>query len=65
VLITDGIANTPIIPGANIKKEIKDMCNVVKEQGIITLVVDISKEGAEIAHDIADWCEGTYYHQPI
>ena len=65
VLITDGTANTPTIPGANIKKEIKDMCNVVKEQGIITLVVDISKEGAEIAHDIADWCEGTYYHQPI
>ncbi|MBU2496192.1 MAG: VWA domain-containing protein [Candidatus Omnitrophica bacterium] len=65
VLITDGTANTPTVPGTDIKMEIKRMCGIVKEQGIITLVADISKEGAELAHDVADWCEGTYYHHPI
>jgi magnesium chelatase subunit D len=65
VLITDGTANTPTAPGTDVKKEIKRMCMIVKEEGIISLVVDISKNGAELAKDIADWCEGTYYHQSI
>jgi magnesium chelatase subunit D len=65
VLITDGTANTPISPGTNIKKELENVCKVVKKYGIISLIVDISKKGSELAKDVADWCEGTYYHHPI
>lgn len=65
VIVTDGTANTPMLPGQGIRTELKGMCNAVRNNGVVTLVVDISEGGSELARDIAQWCQGSYYHQAV
>ncbi len=62
ILVTDGTANMPIVPGEDIENEIKKTCESIKRVHIPTLVIDVSKTGSELAGKIANICSGVYYH---
>ena len=61
-LITDGTANMPMDVGGNIEREISNICRRLEAEHVNALVIDISEEGAELASDIANACNGRYYH---
>ena len=61
-LITDGTANMPMDVGGNIDREISNICRRLEAGHVNALVIDISEEGAELASDIANACNGRYYH---
>jgi magnesium chelatase subunit D len=61
-LITDGTANMPMDVGGNIEREISNICRRLEAGHVNALVIDISEEGAELASDIANACNGRYYH---
>jgi Mg-chelatase subunit ChlI/Mg-chelatase subunit ChlD len=62
ILVTDGTANMPIVPGEDIETEIKVTCDSIERAHIPTLVIDVSKTGSKLASDMADLCGGIYYH---
>jgi len=62
VLITDGTANVPIIPGRNIERELFLVCRRVKLSGVKILVLDVSQNGSMLAKRLALVSNGTYYH---
>ncbi len=61
-LITDGTANMPMDVGGNIEREISNICRLLGTGHINVLVIDISEDGADLASDIANACNGRYYH---
>ncbi len=61
VIVTDGSANMPIVPGEDIESEIKDTCVAIERAHIPTLIIDVSKEGSELAKDMADLAGGYYF----
>ncbi len=61
-LITDGTANMPMDVGGNIEREISNICRRLDAGHVNVLVIDISEEGVELASDIANACNGRYYH---
>jgi len=62
ILVTDGTANMPIVPGEDIETEIRKTCDSIHRAHIPTLVIDVSKAGSKLACEIADLCGGVYYH---
>ena len=61
-LITDGTANMPMDVGGNIEREISNICRLLGTWHINVLVIDISEDGADLASNIANACNGRYYH---
>ncbi len=61
-LITDGTANMPMDVGGNIDREISNICRLLGTGHINVLVIDISEDGADLASNIANACNGRYYH---
>ncbi|MCK4459094.1 MAG: VWA domain-containing protein, partial [Methanosarcinales archaeon] len=61
-LITDGTANMPMDVGGNIEREISNICRLLGTGHINVLVIDISEDGADLASNIANACNGRYYH---
>jgi len=65
ILVTDGTANTPITPGADIEKELREVSALVAKSPVRTLVIDVSEKGSALAEDIANLCGGRYFHSAI
>ena len=61
VIVTDGSANMPIIPGEDIQDEIEDACVEIERSNIPTLIIDVSKGGSKLARQMADLAGGYYY----
>jgi len=61
IVVTDGSANMPIIPGEDIETEIKDTCVAIERSNIPTLIIDVSKTGSKLAEDMADLAGGHYF----
>ncbi len=62
IVVTDGTANMPIVPGEDIEAEIKDSCVAIEKSHIPTLIIDVSKTGSKLAEEMAALCGGVYYH---
>ncbi|MCK4265843.1 MAG: VWA domain-containing protein, partial [Thermoplasmata archaeon] len=61
IVVTDGGANTPIVPGEDIEGEVKDACLAIEKTNIPTLVIDVSTDGARLAREMAEVSGGVYY----
>jgi len=61
VVITDGSTNVPIVPGADVHRELIEACQTVKESGVNTLVIDVCRGGAPVAKEIADVSGARYF----
>ncbi len=61
IIVTDGSANMPIVPGEDIEAEIRDICVAIERSNIPTLIIDVSKDGSELAEDMADLAGGHYF----
>ena len=68
VLISDGRANVPLEAGGDIKKEIKDIATLLRENGIHTIVIDTEEVRSSFikmqlgyCRDIATYSGGKYY----
>ncbi|MDO9537790.1 MAG: VWA domain-containing protein, partial [Thermoplasmata archaeon] len=62
IIVTDGSANMPIVPGEDIEKEVKDTCVAIERAHIPTLIIDVSKKGSKLASEMANLCGGVYHH---
>lgn len=62
VLITDGTANVPMMPGADVKAELLWVAKLLKEAEIGLFVVDISDKGCDMIKEIAKGELGEYVH---
>ena len=62
IVVTDGSANMPIVPGEDIESEIKDACLAIEKAHIPTLIIDVSKTGSKLTRTMADLCGGVYHH---
>jgi Mg-chelatase subunit ChlI/Mg-chelatase subunit ChlD len=62
ILVTDGSANMPIVPGEDIETEIRSTCVSIEHSHIPTLVIDVSKTGSKLAEEMANLCGGVYFH---
>ena len=62
IVVTDGSANTPIVPGQDIETEILDTCMSIERYHIPTLIIDVSREGSRLAREMAEVAGGVYYH---
>jgi Mg-chelatase subunit ChlI/Mg-chelatase subunit ChlD len=62
IVVTDGSANTPIVPGQDIETEILDTCMSIERHHIPTLVIDVSREGSRLTANMAEVAGGVYYH---
>ena len=62
IVVTDGSANTPIVPGEDIDNEKLETCASIERAHIPTLIIDVSREGAELAEKMAHVAGGVYYH---
>jgi Mg-chelatase subunit ChlI/Mg-chelatase subunit ChlD len=62
ILVTDGSANMPIVPGEDIETEIRLTCVSIEHSHIPTLVIDVSKTGSKLAEEMANLCGGVYFH---
>ncbi len=62
ILVTDGTANVSLEVGGNIRRELLRTARQIAHYKVNLLVVDISKEGSEVALNIAAECRGKYYH---
>jgi magnesium chelatase subunit D len=65
VLFTDGSANVPLHPGGHIRRELMQLCTMLKKEVIALLVVDISETGSYRARELAYKTYGRYYHPPV
>ena len=61
VIVTDGSANMPIVPGEDIENEIRDTCATIERSNIPTLIIDVSKTGSNLAREMADIAGGYYF----
>jgi Mg-chelatase subunit ChlI len=61
IVVTDGSANMPIVPGQDIEDEIRDTCAAIERSHIPTLIIDVSKTGSELAREMADLAGGQYF----
>ncbi len=59
ILLTDGMANTPSVPGGDINEELQALAVRAKELGVRTLVVDVDKDMG--AQPIAEMFGAGYY----
>lgn len=62
ILVTDGTANVPLHRGGSIERELLQVCKGVSDYRINMLVVDISRNGSDLAEKLADVACGKYYH---
>lgn len=62
IVVTDGSANTPIVPGQDIETEILDTCMSIERYHIPTLIIDVSREEARLAKRMAEVAGGVYFH---
>lgn len=62
IVVTDGTANMPIVPGEDIEGEIKSACSAIERTHIPALIIDVSKSGSKLAEAMADLSGGVYYH---
>ncbi len=62
VIVTDGSANQPIVTGGDIRRELLLASAAIVDEGINTLVIDVSEKGSETARLIAERSGGIYYH---
>ncbi|NPE28144.1 VWA domain-containing protein [Methanococcoides sp. SA1] len=62
ILVTDGTANVPLNRGGSIERELLQVCKGVTDYRINMLVVDISRNGSDLAEKLADIACGKYYH---
>ncbi len=62
ILVTDGTANVPLHRGGSIERELLQVCKGVTDYRINMLVVDISRNGSDLAEKLADVACGKYYH---
>jgi Mg-chelatase subunit ChlI/Mg-chelatase subunit ChlD len=62
VVVTDGTANVPIAPGADVQGEIRSTSLAINEAAIPTLVIDVSEAGSPLAKSIAEDSGGHYHH---
>jgi Mg-chelatase subunit ChlI/Mg-chelatase subunit ChlD len=61
IVVTDGSANTPIVPGEDIEHEILDSCASIENAHIPTLIIDVSLTGTRLGENMAKVSGGTYY----
>ncbi|WP_305064662.1 VWA domain-containing protein [Methanococcoides sp.] len=62
ILVTDGTANVPLNRGGSIERELLQVCKGFNDYRINMLVVDISRNGSDLAEKLADVACGKYYH---
>ncbi|NOQ48872.1 MAG: VWA domain-containing protein [Methanococcoides sp.] len=62
ILVTDGTANVPLHRGGSIERELLQVCKGFNDYRINMLVVDISRNGSDLAEKLADVACGKYYH---
>jgi Mg-chelatase subunit ChlI/Mg-chelatase subunit ChlD len=62
VIVTDGTANVPIMPGADVRGEIKGTSLAIGEAAVPALIIDVSEDGSQLARDVAKDSGGYYYH---
>ncbi|MCM1988049.1 VWA domain-containing protein, partial [Methanococcoides seepicolus] len=62
ILVTDGTANVPLNRGGSIERELLQVCKGFNDYRINMLVVDISRNGSDLAQKLADVACGKYYH---
>lgn len=61
IVITDGTHNVPINPGADIHRELMEICTNIRESAISMLLIDVSRGGSPLAKEIADKCGAKYF----
>lgn len=61
VVVTDGIANTPLVPGEDVTGELRETCAIIERTGIPTLIIDVSIDGSSMAKEIARLSDGRYF----
>ena len=62
VIFTDGMANTPAIPGGDVWDELMDLKQRSDKMGVRVLVVDVSPDGTAL--HLAEMFEAAYHRQP-
>ncbi len=62
VIVTDGHANEPIVPGGDLKREILRACYMIRETGVKSLIIDVGEKPGEEAKLLAEQAGGLYYH---
>jgi Mg-chelatase subunit ChlD/Mg-chelatase subunit ChlI len=61
LVITDGTTNVPMTPGADLNRELLEVCSNVKESGINSLIIDVARGGSPLAKQIANACGARYF----
>ncbi|MBN2110170.1 MAG: VWA domain-containing protein [Methanosarcinaceae archaeon] len=62
ILVTDGTANCALHLGGNIRREVMQVCRQLSQHHINVLIIDISKSGSKLCHEMAMQGNGSYYH---
>ncbi len=61
IIVTDGSANTPLVPGVDVDNEVKETAANILKHNIPVLVIDVNIKGSEMAEEIARLCDGKYF----
>ncbi len=61
VVVTDGTANTPVSTAGDVKVEIEETCEVIKELGIRSVFLHVGAGGRDFMERMAALSGGVYY----
>ena len=64
ILFTSGLANVPLVPGGNIRRELINITRLISSRGVKFVVIDISERGNYLVKELALLGKGRYYHPP-
>ena len=62
IIVTDGKANEPIVPGGDLKRELLRACYMIKESGVKSLVIDVGDTPSPEAQYLAEQAGSLYYY---
>lgn len=61
IVITDGSTNVPIVPGADIHRELMETCSQVNESAVNAVVIDVARGGSPLAKLVAEKAGARYF----
>ncbi|HID71396.1 MAG TPA: VWA domain-containing protein [Thermoplasmata archaeon] len=62
IIVTDGKANEPIVPGGDLKRELLRACYMLRESGVKTMVIDVGEKPSPAAKFLAEQAGSIYYY---
>ncbi len=65
MLITRGKANVPLFPGGYVRRELIELCKMIRESPVEMIIVNVGGEESDMLKEMAHNSRARYYESPI